>query len=59
MTVKEIVAEIKRTEQAVQVTKSEKLKNDYGKHLKRMQAELKKYKKMQKGQKNENHKVIN
>lgn len=52
---KELIAEIKRTEQAIQVTKSDKLKNDYGKHLKRLQIELKRQKKMQKGLKNGNH----
>lgn len=56
---KELIAEIKRTEQALQTTKSDKLKNDYGKHLKRLQIELKRQKKMRKGLKNENHKVIN
>lgn len=37
------IAEIKRVEEALQKTKSEYLKADYGKHLKRLKKELAEY----------------
>ena len=39
----ELVCEIGRVEMALQDTKSEKLRHDYGKHLKRLYRELRYY----------------
>lgn len=40
---KEIVAEIERVKTAIDKSKSQKLKHDYGKHLKRLYQNLKYY----------------
>lgn len=40
------IAEIKRTVQAIEKTKSHKLTSDYGKHLARLTKELAEYRKL-------------
>lgn len=39
----ELLAEIRRVEEALQKTTSRKLKHDYGRYLKRLQRELQHY----------------
>ena len=39
----QLIAEIRRVETALQKTTSDKLKHDYGKHLKRLYRDLKYY----------------
>ena len=39
----ELIAEIRRVEEALQKTNSRKLKHDYGKHLKRLYQNLRYY----------------
>lgn len=46
---KKHIAEIKRLEEAVNKTKSEKLKADYGKAIKRMRHDLKVYDALRRG----------